>query len=188
MYAHLLQNANIYISTNTSHWVWDIMAQVTRAANAWWTVTEGNKYPPPPHHSQHKVSHSQFCTTSYSYLEDERFGIVVSLCVAHHEVKIFLQIIQTLILVLLDFHRYCLQVNWRTNDFVVLRILLKNQENKQNSSKTASHSNSCQNWQLFNAILGLSHILLHHIFFRCLWCSTVSLAKNLCFSMNDVAS
>ena len=172
----------IHIATNTSHRVWDIMTQVTRAANAWWTVTEGNN--PPPHHSQHKVSHSQFCTTSCSYLEDERFGIVVSLSVAHHEVKIFLQLIQTLILVLLDFHRYCLQVNWRTNDFVVLRILLKNQENKQNSSKIASHSN----WQLFSAILRLSHILLHHIFFRCLWCSTVNLAKNLCFSMNDVAN
>ena len=47
----------IHIATNTSHRVWDIMTQVTRAANAWWTVTEGNN-PPPITHSTRYHTHS----------------------------------------------------------------------------------------------------------------------------------
>ena len=68
---------------------------------------------------------SQFWTASHSYLEDERLRVVVSLSIAHHEVQIFLQLIQVLVFALLDFHRYCLQINWRTNDLIVLRIFLK---------------------------------------------------------------
>ena len=68
---------------------------------------------------------SQFWTASHSYLEDERLGVVVSLSIAHHEVQIFLQLIQVLVLALLDFHCYCFQINWCADDLIVLRIFLK---------------------------------------------------------------